>query len=446
MSDSTIILGGGIAGILSALILAKQGIKVTIIEKEPMLGGLLNSAYHYNDYAFDYGTHFLTTTGISALDNLLFNKDFVEKCYQYPFIKAGNVFAGQLNSKSPSLNMHALNNDSYNKICGQLFNLSPPSDMVPANCKTQLDEAFGPYISDTVFSPILKKLVGETLENLAPDAHRLFSLQRIIVGNEYITQQLKTLNKFNECISYQDYATKASSYSVYYPQTGMTQWITSLAEQLNALGVNILLKQQTQHLTYDNGWHCTLSSGRVITSSRLVSTISPFILAKIAKLKLPVANTIKFRNIHLLHIVISGDFKSDLHYFYNYDLESLAFRVTLYPKISQSNNCHCTIEIINQNTCYEPFNVEKIVKNLKQELVDLDIICATQDFIHSKYQYLGPSFPVRDTGFVDACETLDATIMNQFPTLESVGKAQGKEFFMIDVLKNVYQQLTNSKE
>ncbi|MET0739422.1 MAG: FAD-dependent oxidoreductase, partial [Acidimicrobiales bacterium] len=44
--DRVAVVGGGISGVLSAALLARQGHEVTIIDREPVLGGLLGSVRH----------------------------------------------------------------------------------------------------------------------------------------------------------------------------------------------------------------------------------------------------------------------------------------------------------------------------------------------------------------------------------------------------------------
>ena len=48
-----VIVGGGIAGLLSALMYAKSGAKVSLIENSNEIGGLLRSYVSPNGYSFD---------------------------------------------------------------------------------------------------------------------------------------------------------------------------------------------------------------------------------------------------------------------------------------------------------------------------------------------------------------------------------------------------------
>ena len=51
-----VIVGAGVAGLTSALILQESGAEVIVIEKLPQLGGLARS-YEYDGFVFDVGPH-----------------------------------------------------------------------------------------------------------------------------------------------------------------------------------------------------------------------------------------------------------------------------------------------------------------------------------------------------------------------------------------------------
>ncbi|RJQ19376.1 MAG: FAD-dependent oxidoreductase [Nitrospiraceae bacterium] len=59
--NSTIVLGGGLAGLSSAYVLAKAGQPVAVFENDPGVGGL-SKTIHHGEYKFDLGGHrFLTS-------------------------------------------------------------------------------------------------------------------------------------------------------------------------------------------------------------------------------------------------------------------------------------------------------------------------------------------------------------------------------------------------
>lgn len=69
--NQVIVVGGGIAGLTATAFLLKRGMSVTLFEKEPHLGGLVNS-FEREGYVFDAGLRAIESSGliISTLNDL----------------------------------------------------------------------------------------------------------------------------------------------------------------------------------------------------------------------------------------------------------------------------------------------------------------------------------------------------------------------------------------
>ena len=72
-----VVVGGGIAGIVSAILLQKKFGQVCIIERNDRIGGLYRSKRCDLGVTFDYGSHFLRPIGHPELDNILFGSEMV---------------------------------------------------------------------------------------------------------------------------------------------------------------------------------------------------------------------------------------------------------------------------------------------------------------------------------------------------------------------------------
>jgi phytoene dehydrogenase-like protein len=71
MADyDTIVVGGGISGLLSALVLSKQGKKVLVLEKDEIVGGNCNS-YMVDGFQVDTGPHAITHLRVGPLRRLM---------------------------------------------------------------------------------------------------------------------------------------------------------------------------------------------------------------------------------------------------------------------------------------------------------------------------------------------------------------------------------------
>ena len=90
--DKVVVIGGGIAGIFSALLYSSKGYKVALIEKEATTGGLLRSQELFEkDLMFDYGTHLLSSTNNKEIDSLLFDDLAVN---EFEYLKVGSFYKG----------------------------------------------------------------------------------------------------------------------------------------------------------------------------------------------------------------------------------------------------------------------------------------------------------------------------------------------------------------
>ncbi|MCM8532326.1 MAG: NAD(P)-binding protein, partial [Lentisphaeraceae bacterium] len=118
MKKRAVVAGGGVVGLLSALLLKDRFEEVVLVEKSSSVGGLLKSELIEDNY-FDIGTHILAETGLEDLDKILF-KDFYdspESWYELPFMNAANFYNGKLNENSPLIDLASLAPDLHYRCC-----------------------------------------------------------------------------------------------------------------------------------------------------------------------------------------------------------------------------------------------------------------------------------------------------------------------------------------
>lgn len=103
--DRVVVIGAGPAGLTAAYLLAKQGVSVTVLEGDDIVGGISRTA-QYNGYRFDIGGHrfFTKIAPVEALWHEILGSEFISvprlsrihyqgRYFDYP-LKAGNALGG----------------------------------------------------------------------------------------------------------------------------------------------------------------------------------------------------------------------------------------------------------------------------------------------------------------------------------------------------------------
>lgn len=189
MKKKAIVIGGGIAGVISAKILTKKGYDVKLIESSNNLGGLMNSI-KIDDYYFDHGPHVL-----QEIKNIKINRDlfsnFKNFCNFYKFLPQEHFFNNKWYRQSSFLNIMHFNKTKYQKL---LFELLKNRKVNLKNFKNEKDRCYnlyGKYFTSKVIEPILMKYTNEKLVKLDPYTKEKFNLSRFIVASKKLTNHLK---------------------------------------------------------------------------------------------------------------------------------------------------------------------------------------------------------------------------------------------------------------
>ncbi len=224
-----VIVGGGVAGLVSALLLLEAGCEVVVIEKFPYVGGLARS-YEYDGFVFDCGPHRFHTENpnvASLLERVL--KDdttffprvsevyFKGKYYGWP-IKPQNLL--QL---PPSLALQATVDLTLNSF--KTYDVD--------NFENYVLRQYGPTLYEHFFRGYSEKFLGIHPRDTHPDWAKTGINRAIIDENlemQNLSQLLKTtLGQFNQQES-----------RFIYPKAGMQQAWRNISRMIKGLGGRII--------------------------------------------------------------------------------------------------------------------------------------------------------------------------------------------------------------
>lgn len=440
-----LVVGGGIAGIYSSILLQKKGYQVTLVDSAPKLGGLLNSIDYENGDTFDYGTHFIAGAEDPEIDSIILNEQFQKTWNKFPNEYAGNFFANQLTDNCIFVHAQKLPREEYVEGLADLVEALPCDDQNSENSEEQLIKRFGKGFTNSVYKPALTKLFGvESLKDLIVGAHRRFGMKRIVVGSPESSRELKKSAYLDDKIAFHQFSEGSASRPQYYPKDhGAQEWIKYLQEDAEALGVKILTSTNVTNIEYEGKdiKSATLNGEEKLSIDQLVWTAPLFFLAKAASLDIKMSPPI-LRRTTLLNYTFNKAPKTPCHFFFCYDPNYLAFRVTLYsnlqPEKTEKTGRHrVTVEVLSS----PKDSSEEYLNEVKKQLINMKIFDEDVETLFQDKVDVPNGFPVLTHQFQSDTEKLESEVDKTFNNLTRAGRATSKTWFMSEVFKDVHQKI-----
>ena len=438
-----VVVGGGIAGILSALLMQRRFGSVCLVEKDLELGGLYRSVKTDFGVSFDYGSHFLRSTTISSLNDLLFDDLSQENWRFLGNLRGGGYFGSKLNCNSPFIDSRCLPPDLYQRGILEVLDLAETTQ-ISTNLEEQLLSTFGTTFTNHLFRPILsKKFFGSQLSDLCVDSHNLLGLGRIIGFTASFTRELKKSAVYDNKIAFHSTAEGTTTQMNYYPICqGISSWIELLATKMANLNIRVITGATVNQIETKNDrvTSVVLSTGQHLSCENIIWTIPTPLFLKAANISTNLTS-VPFKGLYtsFYHFIFDRPFITDLHYVQCHEPHFRTFRVTLYPNIQQNNSTvyHLTSEMIS---CTVPDLAANQAQALT-ELVQMGVVSPDSIILFQNAQcipngFAVPSLELQKNGALQL-KTAIAAVNN----VTFLGRSSGGGFAAESVLTNVYNTL-----
>ncbi|RLI89551.1 MAG: NAD(P)/FAD-dependent oxidoreductase [Candidatus Altiarchaeales archaeon] len=240
--NDVIVVGAGISGLLSALVLAKEGKRVLVLEKAGHVGGVCRS-YNVDGYRVDTGPHVITRTEYGPL------KELMDKYFDVVpnFVPHGGYYVRLNNRIKPfPWNLYGWFN----------FDLIPQIDRLYL-IKTLFSIS---YISNSGES-LSRKSVGDLVGNGLSDSTMRFlncmsyfmtgtSMNETPVARFLDSEHYKSLSK-NPLDRIYNILMKEGAFDHVYPKGGLQSLITAILSSLPKNRVKIKTNEEVVKITDD---------------------------------------------------------------------------------------------------------------------------------------------------------------------------------------------------
>ncbi len=450
--NNCIVVGGGLVGLFSSILLADRFSSVTLIERAPHLGGLLRSSNDSNGACFDLGTHVPNFTLKPEVDEILFGtKEEIEQNWTiFEYIYPAAYSAGKWNPETSIMDARHLDEPLYEKAVEELLERS--SESQATNLAEHVLETFGPTLCENLFAPLVRKLYGvEAQELVTSSSVSYFGLTKIVAFERERTQELMQNEVFAAKLGYtthDDYNTSRNDrFRDYYlypkGRNGVGFWMKRLEQLAQEKGVRICLNEFVSSLESKDGSVTSVQLGEskeTLPCDFVAWTAPPAFALQAAGVPVGPPKSI-FRTASVFHYSFDKPLLNKRSaYIWNWDPSFLSFRVTLYPNIDPQaeNDYSLTAEVLSSPEEADGISLEQIHEELVRcELVDPAAQVRTQSkvVIHN-------TFPAPTEAHHAEVKTQNELLSNHFDNIRVLGRFAGKAWFHKDVLLEAWGALT----
>jgi protoporphyrinogen oxidase len=427
------IIGAGPAGLTAAYLLSKQGLRVTVIEKDPVYVGGISRTVEHKGFRFDIGGHrfFSKSQEVVALWNEILPDDFIQRPRMSRIYYEGKFYSYPLRAFEALGNLGIIRST----LCMMSFAKAKafPNKTVKSFEDWTINQ-FGHKLYSIFFKTYTEKVWGMPCDEMSADwaAQRIKGLSLGAAVLDGLKRSLGLNKKPNDGME-----TKTLLETFRYPRQGPGMMWDAARDKVVAMGNNVLMDTALKQLRFDavtkrwnmqtvtgNGAVANINAAHVISSApmrELAGRIYPL------PATLPSAMNLNYRDFLTVALMIKSDDLFPDNWIYIHDDKVKVGRVQNFrswsPEMVPDPELAC---VGLEYFCFEgdglwSMSDDDLVALATREMAILGL-CDPATVVDGAVVRQEKAYPVYDETYRDNVEAMRVELEESYPTLHMVGR------------------------
>lgn len=453
MSERTVIVGAGVAGLVAALVAQRTGQHVTVVEADQQVGGFWTSretTLGDKTVLLDRGLRLPVMSGIDTWDEAIFfnaEVDFEWRIFDgWPH--ESSIFAGGFSAESSCVDARALGPEMLTKCiesmeCAQSAGVTPDGADA-ANDFDFVSATYGDAFARSLFEPIVNGILGASLSSLAPGTAQSLIPRRLIMCEandmDAFISRHPSLARFLAHSRHAALPASAAKRFLYPKQGGISSWINALYRHLKRIGVEFSFSDRVSQISPngDTNTTITLASGLTLTTDNVFWTVPPVMLMQSLPNITQKVDRPELLTLGVHHVLMNRDMPDvTTQYLLNFEESPTFFRAVFWDNIRATRDRVITFEILKESLSSVAGEATAAANACVEQLIacgalpeDLEVVADTSEQFSNYLPRITPHYRMQTNQFM-------AEVRRSAPFIHFVGRAAGNSLFLDEIIREI---------